>query len=54
MQFFVSFTFIETSGRTLEEVADVFGDGIKGLGAVSGIAALTDGKKYNDNAEYVE
>lgn len=53
VEFFVCFTFIETSGRTLEEVADVFGDGIKGLGAVSGIAALTDGKKHQHD-EFVE
>ncbi|SGZ40088.1 related to hexose transporter protein [Hanseniaspora guilliermondii] len=53
VEFFVCFTFIETSGRTLEEVADLFGDGIKGLGAVSGIAALTEGKKYQ-NDEFVE
>ncbi|CAI8498726.1 unnamed protein product [Hanseniaspora opuntiae] len=53
VEFFVCFTFVETSGRTLEEVADVFGDGIQDLGAVSGIAALSDGKKYQ-NEEYVE
>ncbi|SGZ39603.1 related to hexose transporter protein [Hanseniaspora guilliermondii] len=53
VEFFVCFTFVETSGRTLEEVADVFGDGIQDLGAVSGIAALTDGKKYQ-NDEFVE
>ncbi|KAL6927449.1 hypothetical protein ACO0SA_003747 [Hanseniaspora valbyensis] len=43
----VTFTFIETSGRTLEEVAEVFGDGIQDLGAVSGITALAEAKKLN-------
>ena len=54
VEFCVCFTFIETSGRTLEEVADVFGDGIEDLGAVSGIAALTDGKKNRNNVEDTE
>ncbi len=44
VEFCICFTFIETSGRTLEEVAECFGDGIENLGAVSGIAALTDGE----------
>ncbi|OEJ84063.1 Lactose permease [Hanseniaspora osmophila] len=42
------FTFIETSGRTLEEVAEVFGDGIEDLAKVSGITALEDGKVKPD------
>ncbi|OEJ84065.1 Lactose permease [Hanseniaspora osmophila] len=42
------FTFVETSGRTLEEVAEVFGDGIEDLSKVSGIAALEDGKLKPD------
>ncbi|KAL6933136.1 related to hexose transporter protein [Hanseniaspora guilliermondii] len=56
VEFCVCFTFIETSGRTLEEVADVFGDGIADLGAVSGIAALTDGKakKNAEDTEFIE
>ncbi|KAL6937706.1 hypothetical protein ACO0RG_004225 [Hanseniaspora osmophila] len=49
------FTFVETSGRTLEEVADVFGDGIQDLGNVSGITALEDGKlKHNEEFEHKE
>ncbi|CAI8497008.1 unnamed protein product [Hanseniaspora opuntiae] len=42
--------------KTLEEVADVFGDGITDLGAVSGIAALTDGKGKNnaEDTEFIE
>ena len=51
VEFVICFSFIETSGRTLEEVADVFGDGIEDLGAVSGIAALSDGKKFHKGAE---
>lgn len=47
VEFGVCFTFIETTGRTLEEVAEVFGDGISDLGAVSGITALSEGKKLN-------
>ena len=56
VEFCVTFTFIETSGRTLEEVAEVFGDGVENLGAVSGIAALTDDKtlKRNEEVEYIE
>ncbi|OBA25984.1 hypothetical protein HANVADRAFT_3226, partial [Hanseniaspora valbyensis NRRL Y-1626] len=51
VEFVICFSFIETSGRTLEEVAGVFGDGIEDLGAVSGIAALSDGKKFHKDAE---
>ncbi|XBW37538.1 hypothetical protein QEN19_003118 [Hanseniaspora menglaensis] len=52
----ICFTLIETSGKTLEEVSEVFGDGVEDLGAVSGISALTDGKKFNKAAdvEFVE
>lgn len=56
VEFAVCFTFIETSGRTLEEVAECFGDGIENLGAVSGIAALTDGelKQKQADIEHIE
>jgi len=56
VEFCICFTFVETSGRTLEEVAECFGDGIENLGAVSGIAALTDGelKRKNADIEHVE
>ncbi|XBW38308.1 hypothetical protein QEN19_003897 [Hanseniaspora menglaensis] len=47
VEFAVCFTFVETSGRTLEEVAEVFGDGIQNLGAVSGINALSENKKLS-------
>ncbi|QPG77222.1 hypothetical protein FOA43_004629 [Brettanomyces nanus] len=50
------FTFIETSGRTLEEVAETLGDGSVGMRETSGIAALeaarNDGKK--STTEHVE
>ncbi|KAL6940498.1 hypothetical protein ACO0QE_004402 [Hanseniaspora vineae] len=49
------FTFVETSGRTLEEVAEVFGDGIQDLNKVSGISALEDGKlKPEADVEHAE
>ncbi|XBW35888.1 hypothetical protein QEN19_001463 [Hanseniaspora menglaensis] len=54
VEFGICFTFVETSGRTLEEVAEVFGDGIENLGAVSGIAVLSDGKKLTKEAQEVE
>ena len=46
------FTFVETSGHTLEEVAEVFGDS-ENLGKVSGMAALEEGKLKGDH-EHVE
>lgn len=46
------FTFVETSGHTLEEVAEVFGDS-ENLGKVSGMAALEEGKLKGDH-EYIE
>ncbi len=46
------FTFVETSGHTLEEVAEVFGDS-QSLGKITGIATLEEGKLKGDH-EHVE
>jgi len=45
------FTFVETSGHTLEEVAEVFGDS-ENLGKVSAMTALEEGKYQT--VQYVE
>ncbi|QPG77121.1 hypothetical protein FOA43_004525 [Brettanomyces nanus] len=50
------FTFIETSGRTLEEVAEILGDGSAGMRETSGIAALEAerGQSKEIKAKHVE
>ncbi|KAH3901647.1 related to hexose transporter protein [Saccharomycodes ludwigii] len=56
VEFLVCFTtFVETSGRTLEEVAEVFGDGIQDLNNISGLAVMEEDKiKPNDETEFQE
>ena len=41
------FTFVETSGRSLEEVDEVFGDGITQLPEVTSQVMLEDGKRLS-------
>ncbi|CDO93565.1 unnamed protein product [Kluyveromyces dobzhanskii CBS 2104] len=41
------FTFVETSGRTLEEVDEIFGDGIQQLPDITSQIILEDGKRIS-------
>lgn len=56
VEFAVCFlTFVETSGRTLEEVSEVFGDGIASMPELAVAMALEDGKKdLNFDTEHIE